>query len=30
MLGITDDYAYMDPGLIALFEALVPGHLDIQ
>ncbi|HEX3912719.1 MAG TPA: hypothetical protein VHW71_04365 [Steroidobacteraceae bacterium] len=30
VLGITDDYAYMDPGLVRLFEKLVPFHLGIQ
>jgi predicted protein tyrosine phosphatase len=27
VLGITDDYEYMDPRLVRLFEALVPRHL---
>ena len=27
VLGITDDYDYMDPGLVRLFETLVPRHL---
>jgi predicted protein tyrosine phosphatase len=27
VLGITDDYDYMDPRLVRLFEALVPRHL---
>lgn len=27
VLGITDDYEYMDPGLVRLFEKLVPPHL---
>jgi predicted protein tyrosine phosphatase len=27
VLGITDDYDYMDPRLIQLFEKLVPPHL---
>jgi predicted protein tyrosine phosphatase len=27
VLGITDDYEYMDPRLIRLFEKLVPPHL---
>ena len=26
VLGITDDYEYMDPRLVRLFEALVPRH----
>lgn len=26
-LGIPDDYAYMDPELVALLEAKVPAHL---
>jgi predicted protein tyrosine phosphatase len=29
VLGITDDYEYMDPGLVRLFEKLVPPHLGI-
>ena len=29
VLGITDDYEYMDAGLVRLLEALVPGHLGI-
>jgi predicted protein tyrosine phosphatase len=27
VLGITDDYTYMDPRLVKLFEKLVPPHL---
>jgi predicted protein tyrosine phosphatase len=27
VLGITDDYEYMDARLVKLFEALVPRHL---
>jgi len=27
VLGITDDYEYMDKRLVRLFEALVPRHL---
>jgi predicted protein tyrosine phosphatase len=27
VLGITDDYEYMDPRLVRLFEKLVPPHL---
>jgi predicted protein tyrosine phosphatase len=27
VLGITDDYDYMDPRLVRLFETLVPRHL---
>ena len=27
MLGIPDEYEYMDPRLIRLFEKLVPPHL---
>jgi predicted protein tyrosine phosphatase len=27
VLGITDDYKYMDPRLVLLFEKLVPPHL---
>jgi predicted protein tyrosine phosphatase len=27
VLGIPDEYAYMDSGLIQLFERLVPPHL---
>ncbi|HEY6619788.1 MAG TPA: hypothetical protein VIY68_09605 [Steroidobacteraceae bacterium] len=27
VLGITDDYKYMDPRLVKLFEKLVPRHL---
>ena len=27
VLGITDDYEYMDARLVRLFEALVPRHL---
>jgi predicted protein tyrosine phosphatase len=27
VLGITDDYDYMDPRLVRLFEKLVPPHL---
>lgn len=27
VLGITDDYEYMDPRLVRLLEALVPRHL---
>lgn len=27
ILGITDDYDYMDPRLVRLFEKLVPPHL---
>jgi predicted protein tyrosine phosphatase len=27
VLGITDDYDYMDPRLVRLFEAWVPRHL---
>jgi predicted protein tyrosine phosphatase len=27
VLGVTDDYEYMDPCLVRLFEALVPRHL---
>jgi predicted protein tyrosine phosphatase len=27
VLGITDDYEYMDPRLVRLFETLVPPHL---
>jgi predicted protein tyrosine phosphatase len=30
VLGITDDYEYMDPRLVRLFEALVPRHLDVK
>jgi len=30
VLGVTDDYDYMDPGLIRLFEALVPPHLPVK
>jgi predicted protein tyrosine phosphatase len=30
VLGITDDYDYMDPGLVRLFEKLVPPHLGIS
>jgi len=30
VLGITDDYDYMDAGLVRLFERLVPPHLGIQ
>ena len=26
-LGIPDDYAYMDPELVRLLQAKVPGHL---
>jgi predicted protein tyrosine phosphatase len=26
-VGITDDYEYMDPRLVRLFEKLVPPHL---
>jgi predicted protein tyrosine phosphatase len=26
VLGITDDYEYMDPRLVKLFETLVPRH----
>jgi predicted protein tyrosine phosphatase len=29
VLGITDDYEYMDGHLVQLFEALVPRHLGI-
>jgi predicted protein tyrosine phosphatase len=29
VLGITDDYEYMDPGLVRLFKQLVPAHLGI-
>jgi predicted protein tyrosine phosphatase len=29
VLGITDDYDYMDERLVRLFEALVPRHLRI-
>jgi len=29
VLGITDDYDYMDPRLVRLFETLVPRHLGI-
>jgi predicted protein tyrosine phosphatase len=29
VLGITDDYEYMDPRLVRLFEKLVPPHLGI-
>jgi predicted protein tyrosine phosphatase len=29
VLGITDDYDYMDARLVRLFEALVPRHLGI-
>jgi predicted protein tyrosine phosphatase len=29
VLGITDDYEYMDARLVRLFEALVPPHLGI-
>ena len=29
VLGITDDYDYMDPGLVRLFKQLVPAHLGI-
>jgi predicted protein tyrosine phosphatase len=29
VLGITDDYEYMDPRLVGLFEKLVPPHLGI-
>lgn len=29
VLGVTDDYDYMDAGLVRLFEALVPRHLGI-
>lgn len=29
VLGITDDYDYMDAGLVRLFETLVPPHLGI-
>jgi predicted protein tyrosine phosphatase len=29
VLGITDDYEYMDARLVRLFEALVPRHLGI-
>jgi predicted protein tyrosine phosphatase len=27
VLGITDDYDFMDPRLVRLFEKLVPPHL---
>ena len=27
VLGISDDYEYMDPRLVKLFEKLVPPHL---
>ena len=27
VLGITDDYEFMEPRLVRLFEALVPRHL---
>ncbi len=30
VLGIPDNYAYMDPALIALLEKKVPPFLDIQ
>lgn len=29
VLGITDDFDYMDAGLIRLLESLVPPHLEI-
>jgi predicted protein tyrosine phosphatase len=29
VLGITDDYEYMDERLVRLFEALVPRHLGV-
>ena len=29
VLGITDDYEYMGPGLVRLIERLVPTHLGI-
>jgi predicted protein tyrosine phosphatase len=29
VLGITDDYEYMDPRLVRLFEKLVPPHLGV-
>jgi predicted protein tyrosine phosphatase len=30
VLGITDDYDYMDPGLVKLFGTLVPRHLAVK
>jgi predicted protein tyrosine phosphatase len=30
VLGITDDYEYMDSGLVRLFEKLVPPHLGMS
>ncbi len=30
VLGITDDYEYMDPRLIRLFERLVPPYLGMR
>jgi predicted protein tyrosine phosphatase len=30
VLGITDDYEYMDPRLVRLFEKLVPPHLGMM
>jgi predicted protein tyrosine phosphatase len=30
VLGITDDYEFMDPRLVRLFERLVPPHLGMM
>jgi predicted protein tyrosine phosphatase len=30
VLGIADDYDYMDPRLVRLFEKLVPPHLAVK
>ena len=30
VLGITDDYEYMDERLVRLFKALVPRHLAVK